>query len=377
MVGNANEHAALLVEYTVDASAIESDVLITSGDGQNVTRRELFIAQEPDNEHNFCDLAFDAQGLLYISAGDGLFNFNGGVNPEAQNAQELGSVLGKVLRIEPLGNNSTNGKYGIVASNVFAADADPSTLGEIYSFGHRNPWRISIDQVTGDIIVGEVGHFNIEEVNRSTNGGNFGWPAMEGSFQINPKDGFDLTQDVDDAFAIANGITPPVFEYDHQDGKSVTGGFVYRGSNIPAIKGKYIFADFQGGDLVNSPRLFAGDLDTGQFEQLLLAPDSTNLAAPVSFGEDANGELYVVTIDGRVLSIHPTLNFIVGDANVDGVFNNLDIGWFVLALTNQKAYRAMFSDVDPDVVLDMNGDGVLSNLDIAGFVAALTGGGTK
>jgi glucose/arabinose dehydrogenase len=306
VVGSVNEHAAVLVEYTVDAGAIGSDVLVTSGGGQNVTRRELFIAQEPDNEHNFCDLAFDVNGLLYISAGDGLFNYNGGVNPEAQNAQELGCVLGKVLRIDPLGNNSANGNYGIVASNVFAADADPSTLGEIYSYGHRNLWRISIDQVTGDIIVAEVGHFNIEEVNRSFNGGNFGWPAMEGSFLINPSDGFDLTPDVGDSFATANGITPPVFEYDHQDGKSVTGGFVYRGSTFPTLQGKYFFADFQGGDVATSPRLFAGDLDTGQFEQLVLASGSTNLGQPVSFGEDATGELYVVAIDGRVLSINPT-----------------------------------------------------------------------
>ncbi len=304
VVDPGDAHAAVLVEYTVDPGSIGSDVLVTSGGGQNVTRRELFVAEELDNEHNFGDLAFDANGLLYITTGDGLFDFNGGVNPEAQNAQELGSVLGKVLRIDPLGNSSTNGNYGIVASNVFAADGDANTLGEIYSYGHRNPWRISVDQVSGDVIVGEVGHFNIEEVNVSTNGGNFGWPTMEGSFLINPADGFDLTPDVGDVFATANGITPPVFEYDHEDGKSVTGGFVYRGSQFPALQGKYIFADFQGGDVATSQRLFAGDLATGSFEQLLVAPGSAGLNSPVSFGEDVNGELYVVLIDGQILSIN-------------------------------------------------------------------------
>jgi glucose/arabinose dehydrogenase len=305
VVGTVNEHAAVLVEYTVDPGAIGSNVLITSGGSQNVTRRELFIAQEPDNEHNFGDLAFDANGLLYISVGDGLFNYNGGVNPEAQNAQELGTVLGKTLRIDPLGNNSANGNYGIVASNVFAADGNPNTLGEIFSYGHRNPWRISVDQVTGKVIVGEVGHFNIEEVNVVTNGGNFGWNVMEGSFLINQSDGFDLTPDVGNTYATANGITPAIFEYDHEDGASVTGGFVYRGSNIPALQGKYIFGDFQGGSVKTSPRLFAGDLDTGYFEQLLLSGGSANLSGPVSFGEDANGELYIVTVDGRVLTINP------------------------------------------------------------------------
>ena len=94
------------------------------------------------------------------------------------------------MRIDPVGNNSANCNYGIVAGNTFADDGDPGTLGEIFSYGHRNPWRLSIDRLTGDIIVGEVGHFNIEEVNVVTNGANYGWPEMEGSFLINFNNGF-------------------------------------------------------------------------------------------------------------------------------------------------------------------------------------------
>jgi glucose/arabinose dehydrogenase len=318
-VGTGNDHAAVLVEYTVDAGSIGADALTL---GSNVTRRELFVAQEPDNEHNFGDLAFDANGHLFITAGDGLFNFNGGVNTEAQNAQALDSVLGKVLKIDPLGNNSANGNYGIVGTNVFAADANPSTLGEIYSYGHRNPWRLSIDAVTGDVVVGEVGHFNIEEVNLIQNGANYGWNVMEGSFLINQSDGFDLTPDVGDVFATTNGYTPPLFEYDHQDGVSVTGGFVYRGSGIPALQGKYIFADFQGGDLAG-PRLFAGDIGTGQFEALVLAAGSQSIGQPVSFGEDASGELYLVTTDGRVLSIvDGNVPFVLPTELVNGGFDD-------------------------------------------------------
>jgi len=302
-IGTGNNHAAVLVEYTVDPSAIGDDFLVTSGGGQNVTRRELFTAQEPDNEHNFGDLAFDSSGHLFITAGDGLFNYNGGVNTEAQNAQALDSVLGKVLKIDPLGSNSANGQYGIVASNAFAADGNPATLGEIYSYGHRNPWRISIDGVTGDIVVGEVGHFNIEEVNVIQNGANYGWNVMEGSFLVDQVNASVLTPDIGDVYATANGITPPTFEYDHEDGKSVTGGFVYRGSALPALYGKYIFADFQGGDLAPEQRLFAGDLNTGAFEQLLIAPGSAQLNSPVSFGQDQDGELYVVQANGDVLSI--------------------------------------------------------------------------
>ena len=362
VVGNGNNHAAVLVEYTVSASGIGANALFTSGSGQNVSRRELFVAQEPDNEHNFCDMAFDANGLLYVSAGDGLFNFNGAVNDEALNAQELGAVLGKVLRIDPLGDNSANGNYGIVAGNAFAADGDPATLGEIYSYGHRNPWRISLDHVTDRLIVAEVGHFNIEEVNVSTNGGNFGWPDLEGSFLLNFFDGFDLALDVDDAFAMANGYTPPVFEYDHQDGKSVTGGFVYRGSKIPALVGKYIFGEFQGGDIVTSRRLFAGDLETGQFEQLLIASGSADLNQPVSFGEDENGELYVVTINGRVLAINPIVVF--GDINQDGVVNLLDVQPFIDVLNNSTFQTEA----------DINQDGVVNLLDVNPFISVLGGG---
>ena len=361
VVGGGNQHAAVLVEYTVDASGIAGDVLLTSGQGQNTTRRELFLVQQPDDEHNLGDLAFDENGLLYISAGDGFFFFNSAVNLEALNAQELGTVLGKILRIDPLGNNSANGNYGIVSDNVFASDGDPSTLGELFSYGHRNPWRLSMDDETGRVIVGEVGHFNIEEVNLSTNGANFGWPSLEGSFLINFNDGFDLTPDVGDAFANANGFTPPIIEYDHEDGRSVTGGFVYRGSKIPALRGKYIFADFQGGFVVAERRLFAGDLETGQFEQLVIANGSAGLGQPISFGEDDNGELCVVSLEGNVLAIEPIVLF--GDINQDGAVNLLDVQPFVnLVSTGSFAPEA-----------DLNQDEAVNLLDVAPFVAVLSG----
>ena len=360
-VGKGNDHAAVLVEYTIDAGQIGANVLLTSGLGQNVTRKELFVAQEPDNEHNFCDLAFDENGLLYISAGDGLFNFTGGVNLEALNAADLTTVLGKVLRIDPLGNNSANGQYGIVAANQFAADSDPTTLGEIYSYGHRNPWRMSIDHVTGSVVVAEVGHFNIEEVNLSVNGGNLGWPSLEGTFLINFANGFDLTEDMGNVFAMANGMIPPVFEYDHQDGRSVTGGYVYRGDEIHALEGLFVFADFTGGDDGIPPRVFAGDLDTGQFEQLLIEAGSAGLGQPVSFGQDQNGELYIATSDGRVVAICATVLY--GDVNQDGVVNLLDVQPFVNLL----------SDGGFMAEADINQDGVVNLLDVSLFVDLLSG----
>ncbi len=310
-IGSLNQHAAVLAEYTVDPAALGDNRLFASGVNQNVTRRELFVAQEPDNEHNFGDLAFDSDGLLYISAGDGFFEFTGGVNAEAFNAQSLESVLGKVLRIDPTGNNSANGQYGVPTGpggNFFANDGDANTLGEIFSYGHRNPYRLGYDPVTDAVYVGEVGHFNIEEVNRAENGANYGWPNLEGTFLINPADGFDLTPDVDGNnngigdFSEANGLTEPLFQYDHQDGASLTGGAVYRGTQIPELQGKYVFADFQGGDFAG-PRLFAGDPATGQFEALQLTSGSEPLSGPISIDVGADNELYIVQLDGQVLSL--------------------------------------------------------------------------
>ncbi len=361
-IGMLNQHAAVLVEFTVDATAIGANRLFTSGDSQNVTRRELFVAQEPDDEHNFGDLAFDVNNLLYTTAGDGFFEFTGGVNPEAFNAQSLATPLGKVLRINPTGNNSVNGNYGVPVGadgNVFANDGDDSTLGEIYSYGHRNPWRLSFDAISGEIIAGDVGHFNIEEVNRIQNGGNYGWPSLEGTFLINPNDGFDLTFDADTDnngigdFADANGMIEPLYQYDHQDGRSVTGGFVYRGSRLSGLKGQYIFfADFQGGDDAGT-RLFAGDLSTGQFEALQIS--NTGMALPggiLSFGIDADDELYILTIGGEILSIGPPTQSMPGQI-ANGSFEaagGSTLNWTTfnddgpnLAVNNEVAFEGNFS----------------------------------
>ncbi len=331
--GATNAHAAVLVEYTLDPSAMGANRLIPSGAGQNVSRRELFIVRESGNSHNFGDLAFDDNNHLYVSAGDGRIDvnapdFNGAVNIEAFNAQDLSTPLGKILRIDPLGSNSANGQYGVPAGasgNFFANDGDSNTLGEIYSYGHRNPWRISYDQSTGQLIMGDVGQFNIEEINIAANGGNFGWGSMtvpmEGKFAMNPIDGFDLTADIDGNMngtgdiAEANGYTEPVFQYDHQDGVAATGGFIYRGSKMPALVGKYIFADYQGGDVATGPRLFAGDLATGNFEQLAISPlgkqfESNPITGNgiISFGVDEADELYLTLQDGQVYAVSSPTN---------------------------------------------------------------------
>ncbi len=373
-IGTLNQHAAVLVEYTVDPAAIGSNRLFTSGPSQNVMRRELFVTQEPDNEHNFGDLAFDTNNLLYITAGDGFFNFNGGVNPEAFNAQALSTPLGKVLRIDPTGNNSVNGNYGLpigAGGNVFANDGDPNTLGEIYSYGHRNPWRISTDAISGEVIVGEVGHFNIEEVNRIQNGGNYGWPHLEGTFLINQSNGFDLTPDADGNsngigdFAEANGMIEPLYEYDHQDGRSVTGGYIYRGTLLPQLQGKYVFAEFDGGDFAGT-RLFVGDLATEQFEALQISTAGSPLPGGIlSFGTDANNELYIMTTSGDIFSIvaptpppPPTAEQIA-----NGSFE--DAGGSLINWTS-------FGDIGPNI--DVNNEAALDGTFSLDMTGQFTGG---
>lgn len=301
-LGSNNDHAEIVAEFTVAPAAIGSNRLLPT----DVTRRDLFSVRQPDNEHNYGDLAFDENGLLYISAGDGIFEFNGGaLYPQAFNSPDLSTPFGKILRIDPLGNNSANGQYGVPTGpggNVFANDGDPNTLGEIFTYGHRNPFRISYDEPSGRLLIGDVGQFNIEEINVGQNGANYGWPSLEGTFLLNPADAFDLTLDADTdgdgvgQFAQANGLVEPVFRYDHQDGNSVTGGFVYRGSGIPALTGKYVFADL-------SRRLFAGDPDTGQFEEVNVVGGLGLPPQLLSFGTDSAGELYVIGGNGQVLAL--------------------------------------------------------------------------
>ena len=304
--GSLNNHAEIVTEFTVSPDAINSNRLLPG----DVTRRDLFSVRQPDAEHNIGDLAFDENNLLYISVGDGLFDFNGGaITQAAGNATSLSDPFGSILRIDPLGNNSANGQYGIPTGpggNVLANDGDSNTLGEIFSYGHRNPFRISYDEPTQQLFVGEVGQFNIEEVNISQNGGNFGWPWLEGTFLVNQSNAFDLTLDADTdgdgvgQFSQTNGLIEPVFQYDHQEGVSVAGGFVYRGTQLPDLVGQYVFGDFGGGSTPSA--LFAGDPTTGQFERLNVV-DSSLPSNVVSFGVDAAGELFVLGLDGTIFSI--------------------------------------------------------------------------
>lgn len=241
----------------------------------------LLEQAQPFANHNGGNIAFGPDGYLYIGLGDG-----GSANDPFNNAQDTATLLGSLLRIDVDGGVP----YAIPPDNPFAGSADCTTgCPEIYAWGLRNPWRFSFDtgSPAGELWLGDVGQNAWEEVDRIVLGGNYGWPCREGN-NIN-------ADTVDPTCQQPGTFQAPVVEYPHTAGEcSVTGGYVYRGSLLPELVGRYIFGDFCTG------RIWAvvGDGSTGQFEQLLFT--GRNIS---SFGQDRNGEIYVLDLAGTILQL--------------------------------------------------------------------------
>jgi glucose/arabinose dehydrogenase len=231
----------------------------------------LFVDQPAANHNGGLLLLGPQDGYLYIGLGDG-----GGGN--GQNGQDLSTLLGKILRIDVDGT-SGDLSYSIPPDNPFVDQ--PEARPEIWALGVRNPWRFSFDRDTGDLWIGDVGSATYEEVNEqpaaSAGGENYGWDLMEGTV---------CRAESCDAFVA------PVSGFDRDEGCVVTGGYVYRGSAIPDLHGVYLFADYCSG------RVWGLVRDASN-AWIRLDPVETGLRIS-SFGEDANGELYVVDIEGAV-----------------------------------------------------------------------------
>lgn len=226
----------------------------------------LRFAQPYDN-HNGGKLAFGPDGYLYISTGDG-----GAWGDQHNYAQNRSSLLGKILRLNV--NKTDKGHYGIPADNPYAGNQE-GYREELYAYGLRNPWRFSFDRQTGQLWAGDVGQNEFEEIDLITKGGNYGWRLKEGNRCYNPRHDCDNGQ-----------LTDPVHTYPRTDGVSVTGGFVYRGSRIPALRGRYIFGDYSNG------KVWALSVDTNRKTgHELISGDGGSVSA---FGEDATGELYIL-----------------------------------------------------------------------------------
>ena len=303
--GELNNYVNVVSEYKMTTP--------TSNVIDPASRRVVFTIGKNAGNHNGGTVAFGPDGYLYLATGDGgNANDRGMAHVEPTgNAQVItgGNVLGKMLRIDPLlpsltsgsaDEVSANGQYRIPADNPFR---DAGQVREIYAYGLRNPYRFAFDRANGQLILADVGQNNIEEIDRIVRGGNYGWAIKEGDFVFNRSDGTIGARRPGDP-----GLMDPIrgtqgtLEYDHGDGISITGGFVYRGTDIPELFGKYVFGDLAirggGGQPRVDGRLFYADLEDGTIHEFLL-PQFPNDQLPNSltvhgFGEDGFGELYAM-----------------------------------------------------------------------------------
>ena len=269
------------VNYTrrPDGSTVVARFKAVGNQAAADSEQPILTVAQPYANHNGGQLAFGPlDGYLYIGMGDG-----GSAGDPRNHAQDPATLLGKMLRIDV---ESGASPYGIPPDNPFVGAGDP--LDEIWALGLRNPWRFSFDRATGDLYIADVGQNAWEEISfqaAGTPGGlNFGWRCKEGNHDYNFS-----------AECATRQLTDPIAEYGHDLGQSVTGGFVYRGSQFPALVGRYFYADYVQGQI---------------WSIALLGSDPARWSAPVleldtdlnisSLGEDEQGELYVVDYGGTV-----------------------------------------------------------------------------
>jgi hypothetical protein len=309
-------HHDVLAEWSLDAndpSRIDP-----------ASKRELLRVAQPTRDHNMGQIAFDPnagpgdpdRGILYVAMGDGGYPL--GPADLYQTAQDRTDVFGSILRIDPLGTSTperpTNGEYGIPEDNPFVGAGD-GTLGELWAWGLRNPHRFSWDTGgDGKMLIANIGQNKIEEIEIGLAGANYGWSEREGTFVFDPATPnvlFPLPPD-DASF----GFTYPVAQYDHDEGAAVVGGFVYRGSLIPALQGHYLFGDGVNGRIFHVPVDELVEGSPAAFSELVLLRDGvpTTLLAllgndvrtDLRFGIDEAGEIYVLTKrDGMVRMLVP------------------------------------------------------------------------
>jgi glucose/arabinose dehydrogenase len=240
------------------------------------TELVLLEVEQPYSNHNGGNLAFGPDGYLYVGLGDGGLR----ADPHG-NGQDTSTLLGSILRID-VSAATADEPYRIPPDNPLLGIA--GARGEIWAYGLRNPWKFAFDTATDNLWVADVGQNDYEEVDLVTPGGNYGWVVMEG-FHCYPPN----SQGCDKA-----SLQPPIVEYGHDQGCSITGGYVYRGSRLPVLSNAYLYADFCSG------RIWAlrYDYDVGAVIDHVLLADTT-LQIP-AFGIDEAGEVYILASDGRI-----------------------------------------------------------------------------
>ncbi len=349
----AFDHQSVVAEWQVSAG--NPDL------ADPASRREVLRIDQPQSNHNGGKIAFrPGESYLYISLGDGgaANDLGDGHTPGIGNGQDLTNVLGKILRVDPLDPSLTtgspdpvsgNGNYRVPASNPFINSS--TTVHEIYAYGLRNPFRFSFDAPTGRLIVGDVGQNNIEEVDFVESGKNYGWNRKEGSFLFNKSNG-SITPDPNPDPA----LTDPVLQYSHADGVAVIGGFVERGTAVPALSGQYVFGDFLNPE-TGSGRLFYSDFVGGLTQELRLGDPERDLGLLLKgFGQDANGEVYAlgdsngVGIVYKVVSVpaNPTLVNLSTRLTV-GTGDNVLISGFIV--TGSDDVQVVLRGIGPSLPL--------------------------
>lgn len=279
--------AVLFVSYT-DGSDDGASVIAAyamAGDVADLgSRREVLRLPQPFANHNGGNITFGPDGYLYVGFGDG-----GSQGDPDDNGQDLGTLLAKLLRID-VGASISDGGYTVPDDNPFVGQA--GVRNEIWSLGLRNPWRFSFDRATGDLWIADVGAADWEEVDvlpaseGAGRGANLGWSLREGAH--------DTGKTGDRSVAMVD----PIFEYSHDEGASITGGFVYRGTRVPELDGVYLFSDFAAATLRG---LVVTD---GRLDQQAVIPTTGDPMSQVSsFAEDAAGDVYVLNLSGQILRI--------------------------------------------------------------------------
>lgn len=269
----------LFLYYTSNEApqlSVISRFTVKDGVASSDSEEEIMRIKQPYWNHNGGTLAFGKDGYLYIALGDG-----GAGNDPHGNGQNLSTLLGSILRID-VDSSTPMRKYGIPKDNPFVSKKDARP--EIYAYGFRNIWRLAFDRETGALWAADVGQNLWEEINIVVKGGNYGWNLREGQHMFGKK-----------GSGSRDGLIEPVWEYDHNVGKSITGGYVYRGGKLPGLIGSYIYADYVTG------KIWALKVDPKSGKAVSNHSIPTDKMPIISFGEDEGGEVYfmMVTANGR------------------------------------------------------------------------------
>ncbi|HMN24819.1 MAG TPA: PQQ-dependent sugar dehydrogenase [Ignavibacteriaceae bacterium] len=304
----------------------------------------LLTYNQPYSNHNGGCVAFGNDGYLYISAGDG----GSGGDPQG-NAQNITKLLGKIIRID-VNNPQPPLNYGIPSDNPFVDSTNVNVRKEIFAWGMRNAWRFSFDPNTGWLWAGDVGQDSYEEVDIIQNGKNYGWRCYEGNHPYN--------------LSGCNGVyEPPIWEYSHSLGYSITGGYVYRGQNVPELYGKYIYGDY------GTAKVWSIEYDGVNPAVNTLI--TTAAGSITSFGVDENKELYLVSFNGKIYRFIPTIvpvELVSFTATI--VDNKVKLDWFTATETNNSGFEIQRSKNGSDyqTIFFIGGNGTTTNRNVYSYI---------